>query len=480
VGFFFAPKDMHNYLTYVQQAEDGAFLFRNKLVARPHEPILANLEWWTVGRLSRFLGRRPFLAYALFGIVASFLFVLAADRWLRQAGLPATHRLPALLLVFFGGGLGGLRFRLVEPVPHRCLDLSTGLFPYIEVLANPHFVAGTALLAAGLWALARGGARATLLGLLLAAVLGLVRPYDLAMLVAVRVLAVLLTEPPREWVRRLLPLTALVPVVAYLYVVFFRSGSFAVFSDAAYVFPRLGDFLPALGPAAVLASTAAWAPRAGREPRRFTVHLACWAGLGLLLIVARPVTFSLQFLVGVGLPLLCLGALGLSRLRPVATFLAALAMSTTAVVATHFLFEANPAWYVPSWRVAAAESLRGRCRPGDVLLAPADIGALASGLSACSAFVSHPLAPDSPAREADLAVFYGPATADWRGELLDRHCITHVIVPGDEGEIPAAWLGAATTFRRVALVGRPAAVGLYERPDRGRCGPRAEPAPPRP
>ena len=205
------------------------------------------------------------------------------------------------------------------------------------------------------------------------------RPYDLALLVAVRGLAVLLTEPPREWWRKLLPLAGLLPVVLYLYWVFFRSGTFSVFSDAAYVFPPWRDFLPALGPAVVLAATAAWAPRSGAEAPRFTLHLACWAALCLLLIVLRPVTFSLQFLVGAGLPLLCLGALGLCRLRPVATTLAALALSSTAVIATHFLFAANPAWYVPSSRLSAGYALRGHCRPGDVVLAPPDIGAVRDG-----------------------------------------------------------------------------------------------------
>ena len=161
MGFFFFSDDMHNYLSYAQQAEDGSFLFRNKLVPLPHPAILVNLEWWTVGRLSLLLGRRPFLAYALLGAFASFLFVLAGDRWLRAAGLPDTHRLPALLLVFFGGGVGGLRFRFLDVPPGRCLDLGTGLFPYIEALANPHFVLGTTLLAAGLLAFARGGPRGT-------------------------------------------------------------------------------------------------------------------------------------------------------------------------------------------------------------------------------------------------------------------------------------------------------------------------------
>src|SRR5687768_10872159 len=52
-GFFWFDDDQYNYLSFAQQAEDGAFLFRNKLVLEAHPPALANVEWWVVGRLSR-------------------------------------------------------------------------------------------------------------------------------------------------------------------------------------------------------------------------------------------------------------------------------------------------------------------------------------------------------------------------------------------------------------------------------------------
>src|SRR5688572_13716434 len=107
VGFFYYVDDAYNYLSFVQQAEDGALLFRNKQISPPQPGRLVNLEWWLVGRLSAVLGRRPALAYRLFGVAAALALLAAVDRWLVAAGLPSTHRLAALLLVSVGGGLGG-------------------------------------------------------------------------------------------------------------------------------------------------------------------------------------------------------------------------------------------------------------------------------------------------------------------------------------------------------------------------------------
>jgi hypothetical protein len=195
VGTFYYVDDFYNYLGYVEQAERGSLLLRNKLADPALPPSLLNLEWLTVGRLSSLLGGRPLLAYRVFGLLALAALVLGIDRWLARSGLPAERRLAGLLLVATGGGLGGLLLALGVLPGERALDVRTGAFPFVESLANPHFVAGTALLLAALGAYAGGrGALAAALG----TVLGLVRPYDAALLAGVEGLAVLRGAPPRE------------------------------------------------------------------------------------------------------------------------------------------------------------------------------------------------------------------------------------------------------------------------------------------
>jgi hypothetical protein len=475
-GTFHWIDDFYNYVSYVQQAEDGAFVFRNKLLPpADSRPELVNLEWWVVGRLSLLLGHRPFLAYRLFALAAVLALVAGVERWLSRAGVPDSHRLPALLLVLLGGGFGGLLFELTDLPVFRCLDVSVAFFPFLEILANPHFAAGTALLVWALWAFcAVPGPRGVALGTILGTVLGLVRPYDLALLGAIRALAVATVEPPRRWVLAGAPLLGLVPVLAYDLWLFFGSGQFASFRRGA-AFPPWGDFVPALGPALALAlvSLRGGTPDGARAAR---AHLWAWAAIAGALVAARPGAFSLQLLVGAGVPLLVLGAAGLARYEPARTALVALALSSSAVVATRVVLSDDPNWFVPRERLAAGLALRDECRPGDRVLAPPDIGLYIHGLTACHAFVSHPVAPGYPERLAETKAFYAGASPAARAELVDRQGLTHLVLPGYAGPRPAGWLGEDTTFRAVAHVGRgPGLITIYARPRPDAPGPGPEP-----
>jgi len=463
-GTFHWIDDFYNYASYVQQAEDGAFLFRNKLVAPAQSrSLLVNLEWWLLGRLSLALGRHPFLAYRLLALVAGFALVAGVERWLARAGLPPSHRLPALALVFLGGGLGGWLFELTDlPVGH-CGDLTIAIYPFFEILANPHFTAGTALLVWALYAfVAVPAPTGPLVGALLGTVLGLVRPYDLALLGLVRGVGVGLTETPRRWPRALLPLCALLPVVAYDLWVFFGSDQFAAFRSGGG-FPRRLEFLPALGPALVLAGLAWRRPATGEDARRARTHLWVWVGLALAVVVARPGHFALQFLVGAGVPLLILAALGLVRFSPRVTVLAALALAGTSVVATRVALTEDPNWFVPRERMATALALRASCGPEDLVLAPPDISLYAIGLSACHAVVAHPAQPDYAERLDETRRFYETLSPAARTALLDARGVTRVVLPGDHGPRPTGWLGRETPFAFVTRVGSVDPITVYAR-----------------
>jgi hypothetical protein len=427
-----------------------------------------NLEWWLVGRVSAALGHHPLLAFRLLGLAAALALLAGLDVWLRGMGLPDPHRLPALLLVTTGGGLGGILFTFVDPA-RWYLDLFTGLFPFIGLLVNAHFVTGTALLLWTLWAYLGARTKAGHVGAsVLGTALGLVRPYDLVLLVAIRSLAVVVTEPIRLWWSRLLPLLGLAPVALYNYWLFYRTPAFAFYRAAPYEFPGLGNFALALGPAALLC-TLVIRGRGDPPARRPRAHFAVWALLAAALIFVRPVHFSLQFLVGLGAPLLALGALGLARFAPGVMLLGALPMASTALVALRIVSNPVGPWFVPSERLAVAEALRGTCRPGDLLLSPPDIGQYGAGLTACGAYVSHPIGPDYARRTEEVRAFFGAQAPSLRAAFLDRHCITHLTLPGDAGPAPELWLGAPTPFHQVARVGQPTAISVYVRAGREGC-----------
>ena len=339
-------------------------------------------------------------------------------------------------------------------------------FPFFGILANPHFTAGTALLVWALWAFcAVPGRRGVVLGTILGTALGLVRPYDLALLGAIRALGVVALEPPRRWVRVGAPLLGLVPVLAYDLWLFFGSGQFASFRQGA-AFPPWGDFVPALGPALALALFSLRTPDTGAREAR--AHLWAWAAIAGAIVAARPGAFSLQLLVGAGVPLLVLGAAGLTRYEPARTALVALALSSSAVVATRVVLGDDPNWFVPRERMAAALALRDLCAPGDFVLGPPDVALYAVGLSRCHASVAHPATPDYEVRLSEARAFYATWSPGERSDWLDRHGVTHLVLPGDAGPVPAGWLGAGTPFRQAARVGAGAAgLGIYARPRPG-------------
>ena len=364
VGTLYYVDDFYNYLSYVQQAEDGAVVFRNKLAAPDLPPALVNVEWLLVGWLSALLGGSPLVAYRLLGLAALAVFVLAMDRWLVRGGLPPPRRLGGLLLVFTGGGLGGLLVATGWIGDRRPYDLVAGLYPFVETVANPHFVVGTALLAAALGAFATGR---PWLGVALGNALALARPYDAALLAGVEGLAVLLSWPPREWLRRLAPVAALVPVLAYNAWVFLWSPGFRVFSSPGYAGsgPSALELAIAVGPAALLALLALRI----RDPedagaRRHRLYLALWATLALALVVLRPVSFSLQFIAGVGAPLLALGAIALGRRRRGVLEVAILLFAGTGLTLTWLQLPPNGYRNVPVERFGVAAAMRAGLRAG--------------------------------------------------------------------------------------------------------------------
>jgi len=464
VGTFYYVDDFYNYLSYAQQAEEGAFFFTNKAILTDHAPALVNLEWWMVGLLSRLMGGgRLLLAYRILGVLATLAFLLVADLWLQRLGLGDGHRLPALLLVGTGGGLGWLLFSFAGRGLTACLDLFTGLFPFVGFLTNPHFTAGTTLLLLALLLFETAeGARRVTFATVVALALALVRPYDFVLLVLIRGMAVVLLEPPRRWLVGFLPLLALLPVAAYLYWLFYANPAFAFYSGTVQSFPKATAFLWALGPAVVLALPGAFTPSAEEGPRRARLHLVLWAGFAALVIAVRPVAFSLQFLVGVGFPLLALGALGLRRFAPAVTLVAAAVFAVTFATALRFMLTPRPFWLAGRETMALLETLRTTCGKGDILFAPGDVGLLAYGLTPCRPFLSHRISPNYDGRLRQMERLETAAPAE-RRTLLHTYRVRHLVLSGDAGPAAEAWLGADAGWTRVSSFGTPAKLSLYTR-----------------
>ena len=188
------------------------------------------------------------------------------------------------------------------------------------------------------------------------------------------------------------------------------------------------------------------------------------------MVATRPVSFSLQVAVGLGVPLLLLGARALARFAPPATWLAALLLGTSAFTAYRIAWQADSNWLVPAERRDAALVLRGTCAEGGLLAAPPDVGLFAIAFTSCHAYVSHPAAAGYAGRQAEIAALYGDAAPAVRRAWLDRRCITHLALPGEPQTAADAWLGAGSAFRPVGAAGAgPHRIALYARPRPASC-----------
>ena len=104
------------------------------------------------------------------------------------------------------------------------------------------------------------------------------------------------------------------------------------------------------------------------------------------------------------------------------------------------------------------------------VFAPPDIGLFTIALTACRAYVSHPVVPDYAERVARAQEFYGVSEPARRAALLDQACARHVVLPGPAQQRPVEWLGPETEFARSALVRVGArSVEIHSRPRDG-CG----------
>jgi hypothetical protein len=298
-----------------------------------------------------------------------------------------------------------------------------------------------------------------------------VRPYDAALLVAIEGACLLLLETGGNRLRRLLPVAAVLPALAYTWWVFAASPGFRV-----WVSPHYGDFVPtalelaiALGPAALLALSAAagWRRRGGGERAHLT-RLAVWAAIAALVVTLRPVSYSAQFGVGVGLPLLALAAVGLARQGRRILEISAALMCSTAIAVTWLFATPNSDTHAVVERWTLALAARQLCRPGDLVLAPEDIGLYLGGLTPCWPFLSHSAIPDHDARVQTVRHFQAPDTAPHdRAALLQSLCPAYVVLPP---ALPEGWLGAQPAYSpRLVASGPNGALALWARDPSAAC-----------
>jgi hypothetical protein len=448
VGTLFFRDDFLQYLSFAEQASRGQWLFVNKFDPRALQPFLLNLEWLATGWLGAAFGNPARGAQAV-GALAAIGFGAGVERLLRRCGLTGWALLWGTFTVMTGGGLGWALF-LGGVSPARIPDLATLLYPSTQLLtASGHAMVGLALLSWSLvlwlkWRERRGTAWPWLVA---ATVMGLSRPFDLAVFVGVVVITTLIEARRGETPRTLSDLARLmwlVPVLGYDAIAFKLHPSFGLWGGEQNVVPTppLAALAMALAPGIVLTMVPAARIEAQHVSARRAVRV--WVGLVLAGLAFPVVAFGLQFATSAGAAVLLLAAATVPRrLLPAV----ALALLPTSLVLVWIVGHPPRAWFFPQDYQQAARYLVTECAPRDRVYGPSDPSLVIAALTPCDAVFGHRvLTWRQEQRAAESMMFYDPRTAPaWRARYLDAIGAKFVLLPADHRD----WLGTQATFRKV-------------------------------
>lgn len=469
-------EDTHAYMAFARQAWEGKLLFANPFAVEPHDGALFNIEWLVLGWLGAVFGvlfeGAPSLllglhAVRLLGIV---LLVLSLNRWCRTLFSSAGLARIALLAVLFGGGFGWwMSMPSLLPSGHefRLLDLWAGVHPFFWMLLAPHFLVAQALTLFALWygvrATRNGGSADGKRAAALAFLVGLVRPFDAAVLAGTSILFAF--TGGREWRRRLFLLAGAAPPLLYQAWLFTSHPTFAAWGEQNIALPpQPGSLAAALGLMAVAFPLVLgrWMRKgpAGGDPGRL---LACAFLSALFLLYAYPpLRFTFQVLPALAMPLTLVVLVTLGPGLETWRQKSALASPLLGVLLLFHGGDALHLWGqavdhargpVPRIETSVLDAYTWLDREalGGAVLTTADHGGRLPAYASVSTFCGYRYAtPDWRARYAETEAFFSPWSSeeDRRG-LLTRWGITHLLVDVIREEHSRLDLGEAPFLEEV-------------------------------
>ncbi len=324
MGYLHYPDDAYVYHSWMRQAREGKWLFKDLFTTDPHTPFLFNLLFLLLGLIQRWFPLNDLFYAHLVRLFSGAVFLLLCYQLILYLLPNPSHQQLAFLTLLFSSGLGWLFSR---QVPYSPIDLwQTEAITFLCIYQSFLFLFSLTLMVLYVfwflrseqeerwcWAIGAGFG-----GLLLADI----HPYDILHLWAVLggYFCWSLRQHPEGWLSRLLKILPLffipLPAVGYNYWLFlreplFRARALVPTGSAPLPFVLLGYglLLPLAGWGYYLLSRS----EDQRESRRIAPFLAIWALVGLLLPYV-PLSFQRKLIMGAHIPLALLAGVGLEAL----------------------------------------------------------------------------------------------------------------------------------------------------------------------
>lgn len=305
------PEDSFAYMAWSRQALNGHWLFSLKYTALPHAPFLFHPFFLVCGKLAAWTGWEIGVVHLLMKSLGVALFFWTLFKVLEHLRFDRIQAACACVLVGLSSGLGALARDLVGPetlgnllpIDLWLVDSNT----FWCLLWNPLYPVTLALILGAFLFVDRaslgGKSRDFYLGGLAIGVLGLIHPYETAVLWPLMILIIVVRLGRQAWPALLRFAAASAPILAYaaavaLFHPLLREHS--VHSQEKMHSPSLAACLIGFGLPLALALWGAFRYR--REIASRYWPLLAWLALGFGLS-RLPLWFQMKLLFGLHLPL---------------------------------------------------------------------------------------------------------------------------------------------------------------------------------
>jgi len=327
-GFLINPIDGNSYLAKMYQGWRGDTQFTLPYTAEPGEGAYLFLFYLGLGHFARWIGIDRLLLFHVTRLLAAIFMYFVMYRYFKHTGLSVRERLLAFIVAAFGAGLGW--FALI-------FGLSTADFwvaeayPWLTSYANPHFPLSLGLIL--LLLLPPGTDNHSrnypvLQGFLIALaalILSIISPFGIILVILIlvgeeflRIIGGLPDVDIAGFDRRIIwVLLGGVPFILYdLWVTAGHSALSTWNSQNLTPSPPIWDFILSFSPLILFSAFGIYhllRVRVGKIGQRGTVTMVVWLALGAGLLFF-PIGLQRRFLIGLYIPVVILGVVGLSSL----------------------------------------------------------------------------------------------------------------------------------------------------------------------
>jgi len=453
-GLLLNPSDGYSYLAKMQIGVRGEWIFHLPYTPQEGPGAYLFLFYILLGHIARILNLQPIFVFHLARMIAAAVFICGLNAFLRSIQvkwLETTHNY-LFAVILFGSGLGWLAGLLgVFTMDFWVAEA----YPFLTLIANPHFPLGSGLLLLFLSRYQQEGGRVHWYDPFLGAALGIILPFGVVVGVTVSVIYNLLLLIQRQTIQWKLPLVYFLPsgiVLIYQYAAILSDPLLAEWNNQNQTpTPSLPMVLISFAPLILLAliELIFWVFKDRDSNLNLTV---AWfiSGIGLAYF---PFALQRRFLLGWLIPVGILAIIGLGKVvnyqmpkfRKWFWFILPVSVLTNLFLLLGawqaFVQNQSPLYLTQSEHIALKWMQQEICDKRSVILAPENFGLLIPAHTNCRVVYGHPfetIHAEETLRWLDL--FYNKRIED---DLLDQffeqYPVDYIVWTKSLDAPPAGW-----------------------------------------